>query len=89
MAYKLTLTADECRAVRMMADRYSGATYLADMLSDFASAEDGSVSMEVSEPVAWGLCEAREEDMEGGHRSWPCFAGELASKLDSFCDSVV
>jgi hypothetical protein len=70
--------------VKMMADRYSGATYLHDIWAD----QDGN-EIHLSEPIAWGLLEAREQDMEGGHKPWPCFAPGLVRKLEAFCDSIV
>ena len=91
MGYKLTLSREEWRAVKMMADRYSGATFLYDVFMDNQTEEELNEELTVNMPesLAWGLLEAREQDMEGGHRPWPCFSPTLAEKLETFCDSIV
>jgi len=103
MSYKLTLTKEDRKAIDWIGDRYSGApaVYHAcsiaahDAINAGASEEsydwdeNGDITYVIPEYLAWGISEAAESDMDGGHSAWPCFAPSLRDKLNSFLDSIV
>lgn len=90
MAYKLTLTHAERRAIDWVGYRYATGDDLYKILSwccgpDTEWDQDGDIEFTISEPRAWAISELFEaEDM-----SFPCFADEFARKLIAFWEGIV
>ena len=95
MSYKLTLTKEDRKAIDWIGDRYSGAPALyrawqaceTDPERDWS--DEGDFNLVIPEHVAWEIQSAVDEDMDGGHSAWPCFAPSLRDKLNAFLDSIV
>ena len=87
--YQLTLTKGERDAFDWVGNRYA-AGEVARLLLDCMSEDDewdseGDLVFKVPEHVAWEISSlAEEEDFQ-----WPCFAPELSSKMNDFCQSIV
>ena len=87
--YTLILTADERRAFDWVGDRYNSGK-IADLLigclpEDREWGDDGDITFEIPEHVAWEIRElAEEEDFD-----WACFAPSLSGKLNDFCSGIV
>jgi|GEM_PF-3387367 len=88
--YTLTLTPDERRAFDWVGDRYTAGA-VADLLRDCIPEEspeweeDGDITFNLLEHIAWQVRDLAEE--EGN--AWPCFAPDLAEKLNDLCWSIV
>jgi hypothetical protein len=94
--YELTLTREERKAIDWIGHRYSNGDNLAKLLANLdqtpASGNpdddwscDTDITFHVPEHVAWTIAEnAANED---GY--WPCFAPELAEKMQRFVDAIV
>lgn len=93
MAYKLTLTLGERRAIDWVGYRYSHGDKLYSLLwadstqtpddADWDDARD--ITFSIPEHVAWEIREIGEEC----DYLWDCFADELSCKLTDFCLSIV
>jgi hypothetical protein len=87
--YSLTLAADERRALDWIGSRYNSgevADLLVDLIPDDREwADDGDITFDIPEHIAWQINELAEEESY----SWPCFAQELADKLNELCWSTV
>lgn len=95
--YSLTLTRNERRAIDWVGHRHSNGNDLADLLCqceqktspgyegelDWNEGED--ITFFVPEHIAWQIAENAES--EDG--LWPCFAKELANKMQAFVDGIV
>ncbi len=88
--YKLTLTETERRAFDWVGDRYN-AGKVADLLrgcvpeGEAEWVDGGDITFILPEHVVWQIRDFAEE--EGN--AWPCFAPNLARKLDELCWSIV
>ena len=87
--YRLTLTASERKAIDWVGYRYSNGTDLYKLLCGCAWSCDwddsGDMLIDVPENIAWQISDnAASED---GY--WPCFADELADKMQAFIDNIV
>ncbi len=92
MSYKLTLTAAERRAIDWVGNRYSSGEALFKLLWSESSQEpeadwdaDCDITFTITEPIAWQI----RDNADGEDGAWPCFASELAAKMQAFCDSIV
>jgi len=99
MAYKLTLTIGERKAIDWVGHRYAHGDNLYDVLTsadwdiDAVSSEqedwgwmaDCDITFTLSEPLAWEIQEIREES----NCLWDCFADELVAKMEALCKSIV
>ncbi len=47
--------------------------------------DDGDITFQIPEHVAWEINELAEEE----DYSWACFASELKGKLNDFCMAIV
>lgn len=79
-------TPQDMVSIRWVGDRYAWSGALMDLYC-LRDEEDHHVT----EPQAWALIEAFEEDMEGGHSPFPCLAPDcpLYAKLMTFWEGVV
>lgn len=88
--YTLILTADERRAFDWVGDRYHAGA-VADLLRDCIPEgqpeweDDGEITFLLPEHVSWRVRDLAEE--EGN--AWPCFAPDLACKLNDLCWGIV
>jgi hypothetical protein len=91
--YRLTLTADERRAIDWVGHRYSNGTDLYRLLFVESKVEPedadwdakGDLTFVVPEHVAWQIAENyRAED-----ECWPCFADPFAAKMNQFVAAIV
>jgi hypothetical protein len=87
--YTLILTAGERQAFDWVGDRYNSGK-VADLLlesipDDREWGDDGDITFEIPEHLAWQINELAQED---GY-SWDCFAPGLVDKLNEFCGSIV
>jgi hypothetical protein len=88
--YNLILTADERRAFDWVGDRYVAGA-VADLLlgsipeGQLDWEDDGDITFILPEHVAWQVRDLAEE--EGS--AWPCFAPDLAGKLNDLCWGVL
>lgn len=85
MAYLLTLTDDEYRALAWVADRYVSA----EVLFDGMQATDVDGVYAIPEHVAWDYDRALDEDEDGSPLVPPCIGGPLAEKLIALRGSIV
>lgn len=92
MPYTLTLTKDERKAIDWVGHRYSNGNDLYKLLTDGEMtpddrdwSDDGDITFKVPEAVAWEI----KENAEAEDGFWPCFSGELASKMQRFIDGIV
>lgn len=94
MAYKLTLTKEERKAIDWVGNRYSNGWDLYRLLwkgdyllaqSDIEWDSDCDITFKIPEHVAWQI----KENSESEDGFWPCFADELASKMQRFVDAIV
>ncbi len=87
--YSLTLTADERRAFDWVGDRYNSGKIAGRLLECIPEnrewSDDGDLMFEIPEHIAWEINELAEEE---GYL-WPCFAPDLAEKLNEFCSGIV
>lgn len=92
MDYTLTLTQAERKAIDWVGHRYSNGNALYRLLwgKSYARPDmydwdyDGELTFTIPENVAWEIRDNAEQ--EDGF--WPCFDGDLASKLQYLCDCV-
>jgi hypothetical protein len=87
--YTLMLTADERQAFDWVGNRYNSGR-VADLLlnlipEDREWADDGDITFDIPEHVAWQINELAEAE---GH-SWACFSPKLAEKLNELCWGIV
>ena len=91
MAYHLTLTAGERKAIDWVGHRYAHGDDLYDVL---ASADNWdheewdssySITFTLSEPQAWEVAEIRSA-CDG---LWDCFDDDLRWKMEQFCADIV
>tara|TARA_Y100000034_G_C6682479_1_gene300055 strand:- start:376 stop:660 length:285 start_codon:yes stop_codon:yes gene_type:complete len=93
--YTLTLTHEDRKAIDWVGHRYSNGDDLFDLLWDSIVVgpaivgkkwdDDIDITFHIPEHIAWQIKENAEQ--EDGF--WPCFADELAIKMQAFCDSIV
>ena len=51
---------------------------------------DADITFHIPEHIAWKIKENAETEAWGTiYGFWPCFADELAIKMQAFCDSIV
>lgn len=90
MSYQLTLTRDERKAIDWIGNRYGHGDDLFHALvvcdNTGGNWDDPiDITYTIPESVAWTIQDIGEEcDYQ-----WDCFAPELASKLDQFCQKIV
>lgn len=91
MAYTLTLTYDEQRALGWVADRYTSAEVLYKGMFALGDEEDGgTVTYTIPEHIVWEYLDALPEDNGNpGQIVPPCVGGTLADKLVDLWNSVV
>lgn len=87
--YELTLTSDERDAFGWVGDRYAAGA-ISDLLiallpDDVEWCDDGDITFDVPEHVAWQIDELADEE----DHAWPCFAPTLAAKLETFLAQIV
>ncbi len=88
--YTLTLTNDERQAFDWVGGRYA-AGEISSLLTaecmgeDDEWSQDGPITFNIPEWVAWQISELADED----DSRWPCFSEELCEKLDDFINSIV
>jgi hypothetical protein len=87
--YHLTLTKGERDAFDWVGNRYA-AGEVAKLLLDCMPADaewddEGEIEFTVAEHVAWEINSLAEEE----EYQWPCFAPDLASKMNTFCQAIV
>lgn len=90
MAYTLTLTPEERKAFDWVGGRYNagavaGALRLECMGPDDEWTQEGDITFNVPEWVAWEIDRLAEEE----NYAWPRFADSLKSKLVDFCNAIV
>ena len=99
MAYTLTLTSEERKAFDWVGNRYSNGDDMSNLLTECdMSAPDVdipsydvewsgayTITFEIPEHVAWDI----KDFAEGEDGFWPCFAPELADKMQTLVDSIV
>lgn len=94
MAYSLTLTHDERRAIDWVGHRYSNGDrlYLALQHIDVKSTPDEAdwdhavdITYNLPEHIAWRIQEIAEED----NGLWPCFGSALTEKMNALLNSIV
>lgn len=91
--YHLTLTYSERRALEFVGNRYSNGDALYRLLwrggkqtPDDANWDDArDITFHVDAHTAWEIRENAKQD--DGY--WPCFATELAEKMQAFVDGIV
>jgi hypothetical protein len=87
--YQLVLTADERRAFDWVGDRYNAgqvASILMDHLpEDSEWADESDIAFDVPESAAWEIQRLAEEE----EFLWPCFGGDLRTKLNDFLGQIV
>ena len=89
MAYLLTLTRDERKAIDHVGHRYGHGNELYDALCECEWNCDWDspdvLILDVPEFVAWTINEIAEDCSH----NWDLFCDKLAKKLDTFCDQIV
>jgi hypothetical protein len=82
MSYTITLTEEETTTIAFVGGRYSWS----EALGHFETGEN-----ELTEPDAWELAAAFDQDTEGGHSPFPMLdpTSDLYLKLQIFWDSIV
>jgi hypothetical protein len=91
MAYTLILTAGERRTFDWVGDRYSSTgNDVANLLCPYLPydrewSDDGDITFNVSENISWDIDYFAKQE----NYTWPCFAPELAAKMQAFCNSIV
>jgi len=83
-AYEIEIDDDLAKAIEFWRGRNSWATKMWEMQWD-----DEDRVLRMTEPEAWGLHDAIEEDAEGGHSILPGLGGEAREKMLDFYESVV
>lgn len=89
--YKLTLTLPERQAFDWVGDRYCAGCVQRLLMSCVWSPDDvdwdanADITFTVPEHTAWEISELAAEE----NHLWPCFAPELAAKLNDFCAAIV
>lgn len=94
MAYSLTLTSGERKAIDFVGHRYSCGDQFYEILFDCIPPDaewddDNDITFDIPEHKAWGINDIRESDMEGGHSPWPMFSNDFAYKMEDFCCQIV
>lgn len=91
MAYTLTLTYDEQKALAWVADRYTSAEILYDGMYALGDEKDGgTVTYTVPEHIAWEYDAALPLDNgNDGQIVPPCVGGTLAEKLIQLREGIV
>lgn len=81
-AYCLVLTAEDVLTIASVGARYAWSEALLDL---------GVGANELSEPEAWHIASAFDEDAEGGHSMFPLLAprSNLFGKLQLFREGIV
>lgn len=92
--YHLTLSSGERRAIDFVGNRYPSGDQLRDVLmdcipSDADWSEDGDITFNIPEHMAWEINDLYEEESEGGHSGYPMFDDELMEKMHEFIDHIV
>lgn len=91
--YTLTLTHEERKAIDWIGNRYSNGDDLYRMIwgrseqspNDVDWDSPCDITFKIPENIAWNIRDnAKSED---GY--WPCFAKELADKMQTFIDNIV
>ena len=82
MAYTLTLTADDIRAIDFAGDRY----YWSSVLLEFGVVEGDNI---LAEHQAWDLEGYINEDTQDRRTHIPLAAPSLEYKLLDFCDRII
>jgi hypothetical protein len=87
--YQLILTKGERDAFDWVGNRYAAgdvAKLLLDCMPEDAEWDsEGEILFSVPEHVAWEINTLAEEE----EHQWPCFAPDLASKMNVFCQAIV
>jgi hypothetical protein len=87
--YKLRLTKEEREAFDWVGNRYAAGDVarllLGCMSEDAAWDDEVEIVFTVPEHVAWEINRLAEEE----EYLWPCFASDLARKLNDFCQAIV
>lgn len=90
--YHLTLTLAERKAIDWIGHRYSNGDELFKLLWGCENHQpdedwdfDGDITFDVPQHVAWEI----RDNAESEDGFWPCFAPDLAEKMQAFCDSIV
>jgi hypothetical protein len=87
--YKLVLTSEERRAFDWVGDRYNAgqvASILIDHLSeDHEWSDEGDITFDLPESAAWDIQRLAEEE----EFLWPCFGGDLRTKLNDLLGQIV
>lgn len=87
--YKLTLTADERRAIDFVGYRYAHGDDLFESLMDSEFDNDwdfdGNVEFKIPEHIAWRIQEIAEES----NYLWDLFSAEFADKMNRFVEAIV
>jgi hypothetical protein len=87
--YQLILTAEERRAFDWVGDRFN-AGQVASILTghlpeDREWADEGDLTFDLPEHAAWEIQRLAEEE----EFLWPCFGGNLRTKLNDFLGQIV
>ncbi len=101
MAYTLTLTAADRKAIDWIGARYTNGNDLYKLLWKESEQHQGAwanydsedrdwdaptdITFKVPEYAAWQI----RDNAECEDGSWPCFSPELAAKMQAFVDSIV
>lgn len=91
--YRLTLSAEERRAIDWIGWRYAHGVYLYRLLwancdqspNDVDWDSEGDITFHVPESIAWQINKVGE----ACDYHWDCFGPELSAKLTSFCMAIV
>jgi hypothetical protein len=87
--YQLTLTKGERDAFDWVGNRYAAREIARLLLGCMEEGvewdNEGEIVFSVPEHVAWEINRLAEEE----DYLWPCFAPELSSKLNAFCQAIV
>lgn len=93
MAYSLTLTGNERKAIDWVGHRNSNGNALFSLLwvsstqipDDVEWHGDHDITFEIPEHVAWEI----RDNAESEDGFWPSFSADLAEKMQAFCDNIV
>ena len=92
--YFLTLTRTERRAFDWIGGRYYNGDDMSKLLRECLGPDEewsqiGDIKFSIPEHIAWQIAELADQNAEGGHSKFPCFAPELANKMYAFVDNIV